>query len=281
MHGAGNDYIYIDCTTSPAPADLPALARGMSDRHFGVGGDGIVLILPSDCADFRMRMFNADGSEAQMCGNASRCVGKYVYDNGLTDGRTVVTLETLAGIKILDMHPGADDLIETVTVDMGEPVTDCVRIPVVSKGKSMFVNTPMMTSRGPVEVTAVSMGNPHGVVFTDGEITDDLVHGLGSEMEILPDWPEKANIEFARVDGPEDITMRVWERGSGETLACGTGACATAVAAALTGRTGRRVRLHLIGGMLDIEWRQTDNHVMMTGPATTVFTGTYYRRSAD
>ncbi len=216
-----------------------------------------------------------------MCGNASRCVGKYVYDNGLTDGRTVVTLETLAGIKILDLHIGADGLVETVTVDMGEPVVECDRIPVVSKGDSTFINTPMTTSRGPVEVTAVSMGNPHGVVFTDGEITDDLVHGLGREMEVLSDWPEKANIEFARVDGPGDITMRVWERGSGETLACGTGACATAVAGALTGRTSRHVRLHLIGGVLEIEWRETDNHVMMTGPAVTVFTGTYFRRAED
>lgn len=278
MHGAGNDYIYIDCMSTPAPDDLPALAREMSDRHFGAGGDGIVLILPSDRADFRMRMFNADGSEAQMCGNASRCVGKYVYDSGLTGGRTTVTLDTLAGIKILDLHPGADGKIATVTVDMGEPELRCEAIPVVSKGDERFVNTPMATSRGPVEATAVSMGNPHGVVFTSGELTDDLVHGLGSEMEVLADWPEKANIEFARIDSPEDITMRVWERGSGETLACGTGACATAVAAALTGRTGRHVKLHLIGGTLDIEWREADGHVMMTGPAATVFTGTYYRQ---
>lgn len=277
MHGAGNDYIYIDCMSSPQPADLPALAREMSDRHFGAGGDGIVLILPSDRADFRMRMFNADGSEAQMCGNASRCVGKYVYDNGLTGGRTTVTLDTLAGIKILDLHPGKDGKIDTVTVDMGEPETLCARIPVISKGADTFIDTPMATSRGDIGVTAVSMGNPHGVVFAFDDLTDDLVHGLGREMETLPDWPEKANIEFARIDGPEDITMRVWERGSGETLACGTGACATAVAAALTGRTGRHVRIHLIGGVLDIEWRADNGHVMMTGPATTVYSGIYYR----
>ena len=176
MHGAGNDYIYIDCTSTPAPDSPADLAREMSDRHFGAGGDGIVLILPSECANFRMRMFNADGSEAQMCGNASRCVGKYVYDNGLTGGRTRVTLETLAGIKILDLHPGADGKIATVTVDMGEPVTRCELIPVVGQGCADFVDTPMATSRGPVAVTAVSMGNPHGVVFTEGELTDDLVH---------------------------------------------------------------------------------------------------------
>lgn len=277
MHGAGNDYIYIDCTSSPVPEDLPALAREMSDRHFGVGGDGIVLIMRSECADFRMRMFNADGSEAQMCGNASRCVGKYVYDAGLTDGRTVVTLETLAGIKILDLHPGADGRIATVTVDMGEPILECGQIPVRSRGADTFVDTAVDTSRGPVELTAVSMGNPHGVVFVEGDVTDDLVLNLGREMEVLPDWPEKANIEFARIDGPDDITMRVWERGSGETLACGTGACATAVAAALTGRTDRHTRIHLTGGVLDILWRESDNHVMMTGPAATVFTGTYFR----
>lgn len=276
MHGAGNDYIYIDCTASPAPDNLPELARRMSDRHFGVGSDGIVLILPSVKADFRMRMFNNDGSEAQMCGNATRCIGKYVYDNGLTDGRTTVTLETLGGIKILDLHLGPDGKVSTVTVDMGEPVTECAFIPVISKGKDTFIATAMDTSRGPVEVTAVSMGNPHGVVFTDDELSDNLVHVLGREMETLPDWPEKANIEFARIVSPSEIEMRVWERGSGETLACGTGACATAVAAALTGLTGRHVTIHLLGGDLEIEWREADGHVMMTGPAATVFSGTYF-----
>lgn len=275
MHGAGNDYIYIDCTATPAPDNLPELARKISDRHFGVGGDGIVLILPSDKADFRMRMFNNDGSEAQMCGNATRCIGKYVYDNGLTGGRTTVTLETLAGIKILTLHTGADGKVATVTVDMGTPEVECDMIPVKSRGKDTFIDTPMETSRGPVRVTAVSMGNPHGVVFVEGDITDDLVHGLGREMETLPDWPEKANIEIARVNTPGDINMRVWERGTGETLACGTGACATAVAACLTGRAGRAVTIHLIGGDLHIEWRETDGHVMMTGPAATVFTGVY------
>lgn len=279
MHGAGNDYLYIDCTAPPAPDNLPELAREMSDRHFGAGGDGIILILLSDKADFRMRMFNADGSEAQMCGNGIRCVGKYVYDSGYTGGRTVFSVETLGGIKILDIHPGANGEAETVTVDMGEPRTLCAEIPVVPQGDDdTFINKAVATSRGPVEVTAVSMGNPHGVVFTDGELTDDLIHVLGREMETLPCWPERANMEFARVTGPEDIEMRVWERGSGETLACGTGACATLVAAALTGRTGRHARLHLLGGTLDIEWRESDGHVMMTGPAATVASGVYFRR---
>lgn len=278
MHGAGNDYLYIDCTATPAPDNLPELAREMSDRHFGAGGDGIILILHSDKADFRMRMFNADGSEAQMCGNGIRCVGKYVYDSGYTGGRTVISVETLGGIKILDIHPGADGDAETVTVDMGEPRTLCIEIPVISQDSDTFINKSVTTSRGPVEVTAVSMGNPHGVVFTDGELTDDLIHGLGREMETLSCWPERANMEFARIIGPEDIEMRVWERGSGETLACGTGACATLVAASLTGRTGRHARLHLLGGTLDIEWRESDGHVMMTGPAATVATGVYFRR---
>lgn len=278
MHGAGNDYLYIDCTATPAPDNLPELAREMSDRHFGAGGDGIILILLSDKADFRMRMFNADGSEAQMCGNGIRCVGKYVYDSGYTGGRTVFSVETLGGIKILDIHPGANGEAETVTVDMGEPRTLCAEIPVVPQGDDdTFINKAVATSRGQVEVTAVSMGNPHGVVFTDGELTDDLIHVLGREMETLPCWPERANMEFARVTGP-DIEMRVWERGSGETLACGTGACATLVAAALTGRTGRHARLHLLGGTLDIEWRESDGHVMMTGPAATVASGVYFRR---
>ncbi|MCM1116207.1 MAG: diaminopimelate epimerase [Pseudoflavonifractor sp.] len=278
MQGAGNDYIYIDCTSTPAPDGLADLAVRMSDRHFGVGGDGIVLILPSSVADFRMRMFNADGSEAQMCGNASRCIGKYVYDNGLSDGRTTVTLETLGGIKTLEIHPGADGKVESVTVDMGAPILDCNRIPVISRGAPTFIDTPMATSRGPVNVTAVSMGNPHGVVFTDEPLSDNLIHGLGREMETLPAWPEKANIEFARIIGPADIEMRVWERGSGETLACGTGACATAVAAALTGRASRQARIHLLGGTLSIDWRDDNGHVMMTGPAETVFSGTYIRK---
>lgn len=273
MHGAGNDYIYIECLDS-TPANVADLAVKMSDRHFGVGGDGIVLIMRSETADFRMRMFNADGSEAQMCGNASRCVGKYVYDNGLTD-KTTVTLETLAGIKVLGLHTGKDGKVESVTVDMGEPILEAKKVPAICECERM-TNAPFTTNNGEnITITAVSMGNPHGVVFVD-DLSKTDVHGTGRELETASIWPEKANIEFAEVVGPNDIKMRVWERGSGETLACGTGACATAVAAALTGRTERIVKLHLIGGVLDIDWRE-DGHVYMTGPAETVFTGIYQR----
>ncbi len=271
MHGAGNDYIYINCMES-VPDNLPELAIKMSDRHFGVGADGIILILPSEKADFRMRMFNADGSEGKMCGNGSRCVGKYVYDNHLTD-KTLVTLETLGGIKVLDLHLGDDDKVKTVTVDMGEPELMAKHVPAVCAEEKMVEQTLATPSHGDFKVTAVSMGNPHGVIFTD-KVTDELVFGAGPELERHDAFPDRANIEFARIISPEEIEMRVWERGSGETLACGTGACATAVAAATTNRTGREVTVHLLGGDLHIRWAD-DNHVYMTGPAETVFTGIY------
>ena len=221
MHGISNDYIYINCM-EVTPERLSELSIEMSDRHTGVGGDGIILICPSDVADFKMRIFNADGSEAKMCGNGSRCVGKYVYDYGLT--------------------------------------------------------APVDTSCGVIEMTAVSMGNPHGVVFVDSLDNVD-VHGLGRELEIHSMWPDRANIEFAQINSPSEITMRVWERGSGETMACGTGACATAVAAALTGRTGDRVTVHLLGGDLEIYRNPDNSHIYMTGGATTVFEGVYERQS--
>ena len=273
MHGAGNDYVYIDSLSS-TPHDVQTLARQMSDRHFGIGSDGIVLIMKSEIADFRMRMFNSDGSEAQMCGNASRCIGKYVYDNGLTT-KTTISLETKGGIKILELHPGKDGKIESVTVDMGEPILEASKVPARYNGEIMKDATIVSERGDKVSVTAVSMGNPHGVIFVD-DLSKVDVHGLGRVLETDRIWPEKANIEFAQVLGPGDIRMRVWERGTGETLACGTGACATAVAASLTGRTGRKVKLHLLGGVLDIDWRE-DGHVYMTGPAETVFTGVYQR----
>lgn len=271
MEGLGNDYVYIDCFNNPEPAHQDKLAIEMSDRHFGVGGDGIILILPSEIADFRMKMFNADGSEGKMCGNGSRCVAKFVHDRGLTD-KTTVTLETLAGIKVLDMHLDADGKVETVTVDMGEPELSAARVPAVCN-KERMVEEPVESKAGLVKITAVSMGNPHGVIFVDS-LDDTDVHGTGRLLEVDPVWPDRANIEFAEVIDRGNIRMRVWERGSGETLACGTGACATAVAAALTGRTGRQVKIHLLGGDLSIEWRG-DNHVYMTGPARFVFDGVY------
>lgn len=268
MHGAGNDYVYIDCMKG-APAHPEQLAISMSDRHFGIGSDGLVLILPSQVADFRMRMFNADGSEAQMCGNASRCVGKYVYDNGLTD-KTEITLETKAGIKPMRLTV-VDGKVSSVRVDMGEPVLEPIRIPVALSGERA-VAVPLELPGAAFTMTCVSMGNPHAVVFVPslGEVD---VHKWGPIAERHPLFPERCNIEFAEVLSPEEITMRVWERGAGETLACGTGACATLVAAVLNGLTGRSARLRLLGGTLDITWSEDDNHVYMSGGAVTVFDG--------
>lgn len=257
MHGIGNDYVYF--TQMPCPEHkLPALSRRLSQRHTAIGGDGIILALPSDAADFRMRIFNADGSEAKMCGNGSRCVGKLVYDMGLTS-KTEITLDTLSGIKHLSLHLGDDGKVESVTVDMGQ----CrVSEPVV-----------LDTSAGPMEVTPVDMGNPHGVVFIDCDLADFDVHGIGRELETNPYWPDRANIEFAHIESPDRIKMRVWERGSGETMACGTGACATAAAARRHRHAASRVCLSLPGGDLSIEVLP-DCRVMMTGPAATAFTGT-------
>ena len=282
MHGLGNDYIYIDCMDGTFGGDdrsivtdssrLEEISSRLSNRHFGIGGDGIVLILPSDNADFRMRIFNADGSEARMCGNASRCIGKYVYDNQLTE-KTDITLETASGVKYLTLHTGTDGLVDSVTVDMGSPVFEPDNIPVVVTDGCDASHVALSSGGNDFVLTAVSMGNPHGVIFVD-EITDELVHGIGRELEVHPIWPDRANIEFARMIGDNVIEMRVWERGSGETMACGTGACATAVAAMLTGRTSQReVTVRLLGGDLLIRWDGESGHVFMTGGATTVFEG--------
>lgn len=282
MHGLGNDYIYIDCMDGTFGGDdrsivtdssrLEEISSRLSNRHFGIGGDGIVLILPSDNADFRMRIFNADGSEARMCGNASRCIGKYVYDNQLTE-KTDITLETASGVKYLQLQIGADGKVESVTVDMGEPEFNPRNIPVVTSANQGNVDIKVALSNGQdVKLTAVSMGNPHGVVFID-DFNDIDVHSIGRELEVHPIWPDRANIEFAKVVSQKEIIMRVWERGSGETMACGTGSCATAVASALTGRSSDEVTVHLLGGDLTIKWNRDSNHVFMTGTATTVFSG--------
>ncbi len=274
MHGAGNDYIFIDCLAG-SPHDPENLAIEMSDRHFGVGGDGIVLILPSDKADFRMRMFNADGSEGKMCGNATRCIGKYVYEKGLTD-KTTVTLETLGGIKVIELHIGADNKVSAATVDMGVPQTDAAEVPVLSENEKV-IDHPVDTSFGRFRISAVSMGNPHGVIFVE-DLDKVDVHGAGRELECHAMFPDRANIEFAQILNSGEIRMRVWERGSGETMACGTGASATAVAAVLNGLADKRTRIHLLGGALDIEWAD-NGHVFMTGPAETAFEGVYMRKS--
>ncbi len=278
MHGAGNDYVYIDALGTPTSfdlkdIDLPDMARRISDRHFGVGGDGLIAILPSANADFRMRMFNADGSEAQMCGNGTRCVAKYLYDKHLTD-KTEIKLETLAGIKILHLHV-KDGEVESVTVDMGAAMLKRGMIPASGDPETEMRDQKVRAGDREFEITAVGMGNPHGVIFTD-EITDELVNHYGKMLETNDVWPEKANIEFVKVESPEMLTMRVWERGSGETLACGTGACASLVAAFKKGLTGAEADLQLLGGTLHIRYDEETGHVFMTGPAVIVADGVYY-----
>lgn len=268
MQGAGNDYIYLN-GFEKLPADLGCLARQMSDRHFGIGSDGLVIIMPSDSCDFRMRMFNSDGSEAEMCGNASRCVGKYVYDKGLTTKKEL-TLETLAGVKHLTLHT-QNGTVEQVTVDMGEPILSAPEIP-VNLSESPVIAHPLEVEGQTFAITCVSMGNPHAVIFLDGMDRYDL-HHIGSLIEHHELFPRRTNVEFVEVQSPQDLRMRVWERGAGETLACGTGACATLVAAVLNGRSDRRATLHLLGGDLSIEWREQNNRIYMTGGAVTVFEG--------
>ena len=271
MHGAGNDYIYINAIDS-CPANLPELSNEMSDRHKGVGSDGVVLIMPSDKADFRMRMFNADGSEGEMCGNASRCVAKYVYDKGLTSKRKI-TLETLAGIKVLEITKVVDEKVREVKVDMGEPSFAPENIPTNSNGE--VIDMPISTSLGTLNLTAVGTGNPHGVVIMDS-VSDLDIDSIGPEIQNNELFPRKANIEFVRIINRNEIEMRVYERGSGETMACGTGACASVVATSRLGLTDRRATVHLKGGDLQIHWAE-NNHVYMTGEAATVFEGEYER----
>lgn len=267
MHGAGNDYVYINCMNK-IPANPNELAVRISNRHYGVGSDGLVLILPSEKCDFRMRMFNADGTEAEMCGNATRCIGKYVYDKRLTD-KTEITLETNAGIKRLSLFV-SEGKVSKVTVDMGEPILQARDIP-VNADMEQVKGYPLDVDGKEIKVTCVSMGNPHAVVFVD-TITDDDVFVTGRKLEVHPFFPQKTNVEFCKVISRNKLSMRVWERGTGETLACGTGACATLVAAVINGLCDRRAELQLLGGRLFIEWRD-DNHIYMTGPAVTVFEG--------
>lgn len=268
MHGAGNDYVYIDCFAQPEPSDPAALARRISDRHYGVGGDGLILILPSKVADARMRMFNADGTEAEMCGNGIRCVAKYVYDHGVCR-KQQVAIETGAGILELRLEVRGGK-VERVQVDMGRPVLEAKRIPTTLPGPAV-VRVPLVVGGRTLEVTCVSMGNPHCVVFVE-ELSDELVLGVGPLVERDEHFPRRVNVEFVQVLGPEEVRMRVWERGSGETLACGTGASAACVAGVLAGVTRRHVVAHLPGGDLELEWAE-DDHVYLTGPAVEVFSG--------
>lgn len=268
MHGLGNDYIYVN--TMEYPIDNPSeLSIAWSKYHTGIGSDGLVLIGPSTKADFSMRIFNADGSEAMMCGNASRCIGKYVYDNHLTDKKEV-TLDTLSGIKVISLHT-KNGKVDSATVDMGEPML--ANLTQVATDTGALSGKVLTTALGEYRATFVCMGNPHAVIFTDDINSIDLEHA-GPLLENHPIFPQKANIEFAQILPDGNVRMRVWERGSGITQACGTGACATAVATILRQCDKRTVSIHMDGGTLDIEWKEEDHHVYMTGPAAKVFDGT-------
>lgn len=271
MHGLGNDYVYVNAFEERID-DPNALAREIADRHFGVGGDGLVLIAPSSVADFQMLMYNADGSQGEMCGNASRCVAKYVYDHGMTD-KTVVTLETLAGIKTLHMTIKGGK-VDTVRVDMGAPETECQNVP-CTLGEGVVRRARIEALDRVFEITPVSTGNPHGVIFLDEPVETFDIYRYGPVLETHPAFPKKANIEFVNVLSKDRLRMRVWERGSGVTLACGTGSCAALVAANLCGLAHRRATIVLDGGELMDEWDEETGHVFMTGPATHVFTGEY------
>ena len=268
MHGLGNDYVYIDAIHQKIQ-NISSLAQFVSNRNFGIGSDGLILICESENADFKMRMFNSDGSEAEMCGNGIRCVGKFVYDKGLTN-KTTVKIETLAGIKTLKLNT-KEGKVETVKVDMGEPILKPELIPVKAQEEPVK-NVKIEVEGKEFELTCVSMGNPHAITIVDN-VKDFEVEKYGKVIEIDETFPKKTNVEFVKIMDKEHIKMRVWERGSGETLACGTGACATAVACYLNNLTNRHVFVQLLGGTLEIEWNEKDNHVYMTGPAVTVFEG--------
>ena len=274
MHGLGNDYVYVNCFEEDVSrVDLPELARRVSDRHFGIGGDGLILILPSERADFRMRVFNNDGSEAKNCGNGLRCVSKYVFDHGLTQ-ETRFTVETLGGIMAPVVSVGPDGKVDQVSIDMGEPRFERSAIPMTGIPEERAVEEVIDVVDASFTMTAVSMGNPHAVLFVD-EVRDEDVRLYGPQVEFHEWFPERTNVEFIQVLNRQEIEFRVWERGTGVTLACGTGACAAAVAACLRGKTDRKVTVHLAGGDLFIEWRESDNRVIMTGPAEEVFSGVY------
>lgn len=269
MQGLGNDYVYVNCLKEKI-ADPPEMARKISDRHFGVGSDGLIMINPSDKADFEMEMYNADGSRAEMCGNGIRCVAKYVYDYGLTD-KTHISVETLAGIKYLDLTV-ENGKVSLVKVDMGRPVLEPDKIPVQAEG-SRVVNEALMVDGKEYRMTCVSMGNPHAVIFVDQDVRELPLEQIGPSFENHERFPQRINTEFVRVLDRRTAEMRVWERGSGETLACGTGTCAVAVACVLNGLTEDEITVHLLGGDLYIRWDRENDTVYMTGPAETVFDG--------
>ena len=274
MHGLGNDYVYVDCFSQPIPNQVTELAQAISDRHLGVGADGLILICPSDQADAEMRMFNADGTPSEMCGNGIRCVAKYVYDHGLAKSHALRIVSS-GNIYLLELTTH-DGLVEQVRVDMGEPILSAAAIPTTLTGNAgpnaPVVDVSLTVAETPLEVTCVSMGNPHCVTFVEGA-TDALVLDLGPQIEKAPQFPNRTNVEFVELLSPHEVRQRTWERGSGETQACGTGASAVCVAGVLSGRTQRQLTVNLRGGCLQLEWNETDNHVYMTGPAVEIFSG--------
>ena len=277
MQGLGNDYVYVNCFREKI-ADPSRLAVKISDRHFGVGSDGLILINPSDKADFEMEMYNADGSRGEMCGNGIRCVAKYVYDYGLTD-QTSISVETLGGIKYLDLTV-KDGKAVLVKVDMGKPELSPEKIPVVSAGEKV-VDEPIDVDGQNYRMTCVSMGNPHAVVYVDCDVRELPLEEIGPQFENHERFPNRVNTEFVRVLDRRTVEMRVWERGSGETLACGTGACAVAVSCVLNGLTEDEVTVKLLGGDLQIKWDREKDTVFMTGPAEVVFDGEWPEEGID
>ena len=268
MHGIGNDYVYVNCFKEEVP-DPSQTAIKVSDRHFGIGSDGLILIKPSDVADGKMEMYNADGSQGAMCGNGIRCVAKYMYDYGLTD-KTSISVETKSGIKYLDLTV-ENGKVSTVKVNMGAPILKAADIPVLCDTEQM-VDQPVTVDGKEWKITCVSMGNPHAITYIE-DVKNLDIEKIGPKFENHPIFPDRVNTEFVKVIDRKTVEMRVWERGSGETLACGTGACATAVACILNGLTEDEVTVKLLGGDLTIFWDRKENLVYMTGSATTVFDG--------
>lgn len=269
MHGIGNDYIYVNCFEEGIPADPAALSRRLSDRHFGIGSDGLILIRPTENGDAMMDLYNADGSRAMMCGNGIRCVGRYVYERGIAK-KEILRIDTLSGVKTLHLDV-VNGTVQSIEVDMGEPVLEPASIPVLLPGERA-VSVPVEMGDDVFSVTCVSMGNPHCVLFVEDVDALDLEE-LGPRFEWNPLFPQGVNTEFIQPLPDGSLKMRVWERGSGETWACGTGACASVVAACLCGKAERQSVVHLRGGDLSIHWREEDGHVMMRGPAAFVFDG--------
>lgn len=277
MHGCGNDYVYVDGAKNPIPADeKPEIVKKLSDRHFGIGGDGVIFINPSDVADFEMEMWNADGTRAEMCGNGIRCVAKYVYDHSMTDSKEI-SIVSAGRIKYLVLttekseRTSRGEEVTKVRVNMGNPILEPAEIPVKAEGCPV-VGAPIVVQGIEYKMTCVSMGNPHAVIFMSG-VSELDIEKIGPDFENHELFPKRTNTEFVEVIDRNNVNMRVWERGTGETLACGTGSCATAVACVLNGLTDEKVNVHLLGGTLEIEWDRQADLIYMTGPATTVFEG--------